>query len=160
MKVEAFWEALKYGPLGLAAIATLLAALLLFQVLKQPQVSKSKRQIFTTYMVFCSALVLVSIGAAVFDTLRQTDYQRLVQQNEQLTIQQMETSRRLSEASQRVGTIRSLIARLDENEMEKARILARRQSEVGDALKPVLRSMCITLVEISRHAEGQTMRCM
>lgn len=149
MKVEQFWEALKYGPLGLAAIATLLAAMLLFQVLKQPQVPKAKRQLFNTYMIFCSILVLVSIGAAVMDSLRvergetaRQLAQGQKQQLEEMTRRYQLVATEFAELTKSMDNIRMAVARLDENEMEKLRLLQGQRPEVTDAFRPVIRGMC------------------
>src|SRR5262249_16209105 len=130
---EVFWGALKYGPIDLAAIANVVAAYLLWDVLKLPLVSKSKRQIFFGFMFFCMGLFIIAIGANVLDNL-------------------------LFKADRRMEKVRQYISRLDENEMEKFTALTRtipgeseeqRLIRIMNTVPDMVPTMCGLVVQIS-----------
>ena len=141
--LEVFWGALKYGPIGLAAIATVLAAYLLWDVLKLPQVSKSKRRIFFGFMFFCMGLFIIAIGANVLDNL-------------------------LFKADRRVENVRQYISRLDENEMQKFTALTgtipgeseeQRRNRIINTVPQMVPTMCRLVVQISREFDVDAVKC-
>ena len=129
MKVEEFWLPLKYGPLGLAAIATVLAAFLLWQVIREPQVPKGKRGFFKTYTIFSSVLFVVALASTVLDNV-------------------------LFKEDRRMSAIRELVGRLDENEVNKTGLMSDFRLISGTPLKRVVFRMCQSIAKL-----GELVQC-
>lgn len=130
---------LKYGPIGLAAIACFYAAYLLTTVTKKPKVDPQIVRVVNNFMVFCVALLVISIGANILDAV-------------------------LVKRDQRITNIREQISRLDEQEVNKYqtfRIHDRNQSAgtLVQILKPTVKRMCGAIVAIAKEVEGAAPSC-
>jgi hypothetical protein len=63
-----WWEALKFGPAGLAAIVTLwTASLLATELQREGGPRNSARKLITNFMIFSTLLTIVTLGLVIFD---------------------------------------------------------------------------------------------
>jgi hypothetical protein len=83
-------------------------------------------------MSFCVLLFLIAIGANIVDNL-------------------------FFKSDRRAGHIRELIARLDENEMQKYELVA--GNAAPDSMRTIIKRMCETIIEIGTEVEAQAAHC-
>ena len=137
--MEAVFGALKYGPLGLAAIACVYTAYVVSKVLEGPNSWFLQSRLLTRYMIFCVALLVVSIVASLADSI-------------------------FIKPDARINKVRELISRLDEQEIQKYDDLRRQDPNqpavtLGNILKPLVKRMCESVVSIATVVEAGAPHC-
>jgi hypothetical protein len=136
-------EALKYGPITIAALTAAWTAGLLTIELNRPSVRRSAQRLISVFMVFCFLLTIVSYGVtAVENWYTRQDRERAA----------AEIARQSDESISRLGEIRTLVARLDSQTVSKISQLDNTGS------RALVRSICETITQIYEITGGVQLR--
>jgi hypothetical protein len=132
-----WWEALKYGPIAIAALTTFWTAGLLTIELNRSNVRHSARTLLVIFMGFCLIMTGLSWGLTIYDN---TYVQR----------------------DAKLGTIRMLASQLDLNITNKYRIEGDADASVDERtrrqLGDVMRDICWRIQSIYEEAGGTKLR--
>jgi hypothetical protein len=131
---EALWGALKFGPIGLAGIAAFFAGQLFSEMVKEQQISKTKRKLFHSYLIFCAVLLSIAVGAVFLDNA-------------------------FFKSDRRAAAVRETLGRLDENELQKFNYVSRGVVSSDGELATLIVVMCETMITIAEAVDGNMKHC-
>jgi hypothetical protein len=146
------WDALKYGPVTIAAFTAFWVAGLLTIELRRRQVRKTARSILTNFMIFCFVLTALSWGLTIFDEYSK---RRMAADQDAL----LQAAQR--KYDDKLSNIRELIGRLDVETINKLRAENNPDGIQVGTLRTITRSLCMIVGDIYREAGGlvQTNSC-
>jgi hypothetical protein len=145
-------DALKYGPIALAALTALWVATLLTIELKRPQVRKGAQKILSEFMIFCLVLTAASWGLYSFD---EHGKQQIVHDRDARIAElerQVATIER--ERDDRLANIRELIVRIDSEAINKLRAENNPGPVDKDTLGHIATSLCSAVTDVYHTAGG------
>jgi hypothetical protein len=167
-------DALKYGPIALAALTALWVATLLTIELRRPQVRKGARSLLTTFMIFCFVLTGLSWALFLFD---ENGKQKIVAEKDAKITQiktdlgakiaeiekdrdtkvgelEMKITGIEKERDKRLADIRELIVRVDGETINKMRLDYNPNGIDKNALRLIAKTLCSAVTDIYRAAGG------
>jgi hypothetical protein len=127
-------EALKYGPISIAALTAFWTAGLLTLELNRATVRKGAQRLIFVFMLFSIALTVLAWGLTIYD-------------NTQAAARARETAQFLKD--ERLSKIQTLIVKIDSEALNKVRSLDNSGSQA------VVRSMCAEIMRIYKIAGGE-----
>ena len=131
------WDALKFGPPGIAALALFWTVPLFKQELNRNTIRPSAQKLIVIFMVFSGVMTAAGCALAIFDdSMKSTRDAQLVG---------------------RLAEIRSTMSALDQGILSKYNVemtAPDRDQRTTDLLKPIIRTMCDSMQSVYEKADG------
>jgi hypothetical protein len=139
-------EALKYGPIALAALTALWAAALLSIELGKPQIRRGARNMLTTFMIFSVVLTAISWTLYLFD--ENGKRQIVAARDAELKQRDERIAAIEKERDDQLGNIRYLLGRIDVETINKLRVENNPGGINSVALATITKGLCRSVVDL------------